>query len=84
MNRASTRVSESLAGRIAILELSPLLTSELGSAASRDRHWLMGGFPDGGVLVARQFPHWQENYLAVRGESALVARTNNAGSDAQL
>lgn len=59
-----TRVSESLAGRIAIVELSPLLYSELERSAARERHWLMGGFPDGGVLLPRQFPNWQESYVA--------------------
>jgi predicted AAA+ superfamily ATPase len=57
-------VSESLAGRLAVIEMSPFLAAELG-AAERKRHWLCGGFPDGGVLVPRRFPEWQTNYLAL-------------------
>lgn len=38
-------VSESLAGRIAYRELSPVNLVELPEKISRDRHWLRGGFP---------------------------------------
>lgn len=38
-------VSESLAGRIAYRELSPVNVVELPDNISRDRHWLRGGFP---------------------------------------
>ncbi len=58
-----TRVSESLAGRLSIVELAPLAWDELNSNAQRSRHWLMGGFPDGGVLNGRTFPTWQRDYL---------------------
>ena len=37
--------NESLAGRIAYRELSPVNYMELPRAISRDRHWLRGGFP---------------------------------------
>lgn len=60
-----TEVSESLAGRLALLELTPLLLGELDSQAARDRLWLCGGFPDGGVLTPRAFPRWQTDYLAL-------------------
>jgi predicted AAA+ superfamily ATPase len=60
-----TQVSESLAGRLAIVELTPLLATELESQAQRDRLWLMGGYPDGGVLDAREYPRWQRDYLAL-------------------
>ena len=40
-----TRVSESLAGRLSVVELAPLTLAELNSNAQRERHWLMGGFP---------------------------------------
>ncbi|MCC7508463.1 MAG: ATP-binding protein [Planctomycetes bacterium] len=59
-----TQVSESLAGRISILELTPLLLPELKTQAQRNRHWLCGGYPDGGVLTPKSFPRWQKNYLA--------------------
>ena len=58
-----TRVSESLAGRLSIVELAPLTLLELTSNAQRQRHWLMGGFPDGGVLNGSGFPVWQRDYL---------------------
>ena len=44
-------VSESLAGRIAYRELSPINFIELPEKISRDRHWLRGGFPT--PLLAR-------------------------------
>lgn len=44
-------VSESLAGRIAYRELSPISFIELPEKISRDKHWLRGGFPQ--PLLAR-------------------------------
>ena len=58
-----TRVSESLAGRLSVVELAPLVLEELNSSVQRGRHWLMGGFPDGGVLNGKTFPTWQRDYL---------------------
>jgi uncharacterized protein len=51
-----TEVSESLAGRLSLLELTPLLLPELETSAARSRFWLMGGYPDGGVLTPSSFP----------------------------
>jgi len=59
------QVSESLAGRLSLLELTPLLTTELITKTSRDRHWLCGGYPDGGVLKPKQYLRWQLDYLAL-------------------
>ena len=56
------QVSEFLTGRIALVELGPLSLKELPKQPVDDL-WLMGGFPDGGVLKRRQFPQWQRNYL---------------------
>lgn len=67
------QVSESLAGRISVLELTPMLLTELRSRAQRDRHWLCGGFPDGGVLAQKSFPRWQKNYLAALMQRDLPA-----------
>jgi uncharacterized protein len=67
-----TQVSESLAGRLAIVELSPLLFSELDGDARR-RHWLCGGFPDGGVLDPPRFPTWQLDYLRLLTQRDLPA-----------
>ncbi len=58
-----TQVSESLAGRLSVVELSPLLHTELRSDPQRRRLWLFGGYPDGGVLNGRGFPVWQHDYL---------------------
>lgn len=43
------QVSESLAGRLALCELTPFLVSELPRRSEREL-WLKGGYPDGGVL----------------------------------
>ena len=58
-----TRVSESLAGRLSIVELTPLFHSELRNDTQRRRLWLFGGYPDGGVLSGRGFPLWQRDHL---------------------
>jgi hypothetical protein len=60
-------VSESLAGRIGMLELDPLVVSETAAAdpdvARRwHRHWLCGGFPDAWT-AGPDFRDWQEAYL---------------------
>ena len=56
------RVSESLAGRLSVVELAPLSFAEL-DADGRARLWLCGGYPDGGVLGESAFPDWQHDYL---------------------
>ena len=55
-------VSESLAGRIALCEVAPFSISEIGKRKEDDL-WLRGGYPDGGILDARGYPVWQNNYL---------------------
>ncbi len=55
-------VSESLAGRLAVTELTPLLAREIPVAAL-NRLWALGGYPDGGVLGGSAFPRWQTDYL---------------------
>ena len=65
------RVAESLAGRMAVVELTPFLLPELRASAMRDRRWLMGGFPDGGVRKPSAFPAWQANYLRLLAERDL-------------
>lgn len=59
------RVSESLAGRLSLVELTPFLLTELPTAAARERLWLCGGYPDGGVLKPARFPQWQADYLTL-------------------
>ena len=55
-------VSESLAGRLHIIELSPLTINEMDSSCV-DNLWLMGGFPNGGIINKNQFPLWHKSYI---------------------
>jgi uncharacterized protein len=55
-------VSEFLTGRIALCELSPFSVLELEQQQDEDL-WLKGGYPDGGILKAKNFPVWQKSYL---------------------
>jgi uncharacterized protein len=64
-------VGESLAGRMAVIELTPLLRGELLNDAMRSRHWLTGGFPDGGVRRPSAFPDWANHYLRLVTERDL-------------
>jgi hypothetical protein len=64
-------VSESLAGRMAVLELTPFLYAELTADPMRARHWLVGGFPDGGIRAPRAFPQWANDYLRLIAERDL-------------
>ncbi len=63
------QVAESLAGRVGILELSPLTVQEAGTgdAAITDYRqlWLCGGYPDALAAAARggHFRDWWEAYL---------------------
>jgi predicted AAA+ superfamily ATPase len=53
--------------------LTPLLLSELMKAADRKRHWLSGGYPDGGVLRPAGYPGWQSDYLTLLTQRDLPA-----------
>jgi hypothetical protein len=68
-----TQVSDSLAGRLSLVELTPLLLGELKTRASRRRHWMCGGYPDGGVLRLRAFPQWHLDYVALLTQRDLPA-----------
>lgn len=63
-------VSESLAGRLSLMELTPFLLEEVG-VDRLDDHWLRGGYPDGGVLSADRYPRWQLDYLALLAQRDL-------------
>ncbi len=65
-------VSESLAGRLSVVELTPLSWLELNGDC-RERLWLRGGFPDGGVLGGRGFADWQHDYLSLLAQRDLPA-----------
>ncbi len=54
-------VSESLAGRLGLVHLTPFVLPELDEPI--DALWLRGGYPDGGILQPNMFPHWQHDYL---------------------
>ncbi len=56
-------VSESLAGRLGVCELTPIGIRELPVEIAPDHLWLSGGYPDGGLLNPKDFPKWQEAYL---------------------
>ena len=55
-------VSESLAGRLGLVRMTPFILPEL-KARQMDDLWLRGGYPDGGILTPSMFPEWQESYL---------------------
>ena len=55
-------VLELLTGRIAICELNPFSILEV-DVEQDERLWLMGGYPDGGIIKKENFPVWQGNYL---------------------
>lgn len=68
------QVSESLAGRLALVELPPLSLAELPSEQA-DALWRCGGFPDGGVLEPESgiYPVWQSSYLQQMSHQDLPA-----------
>jgi predicted AAA+ superfamily ATPase len=67
-----TNVSESLAGRLGLVNMGPLILPELPPERS-DSLWLRGGFPDGGILRPEMFPEWQRDYLATLATRDLPA-----------
>lgn len=58
------KVSESLAGRLYLVELTPFLQPEIVNQRL-DELWLYGGYPDGGIIGDAGYPQWQQNYLDV-------------------
>ena len=67
------QISESLAGRLSQVELTPFLWTELPNADVRGRLWFHGGYPDGGVLNAGPYPRWQLDYLSLLTQRDLPA-----------
>jgi predicted AAA+ superfamily ATPase len=62
-------IGESLAGRMAIVDLTPFSLPETNRL---DALWTLGGFPDGGIIgPSEAFPVWQENYLRIMCERDL-------------
>lgn len=66
------RASESLAGRLALVELTPFSLAEV-PRVPLDRLWARGGYPDGGVRGGRRYPLWQRDYLALLAQRDLPA-----------
>lgn len=64
-------VSDALTGRLALVELTPLLWTELENDAQRRRLWLAGGYPEGGILRPSRFPGWQLDYLELLAQRDL-------------
>ncbi|MFI5380148.1 MAG: ATP-binding protein, partial [Tepidisphaerales bacterium] len=65
-------VSESLAGRLALIELTPLVRTELPDVPLRQL-WCYGGYPEGGILHSKRFPRWQHDYLGLLTQRDLPA-----------
>ena len=57
-------VSESLAGRLGLVRMTPFILPEL-KARQMDDLWLCGGYPDGGILDPSMYPEWQDSYLEI-------------------
>ncbi len=60
-----THVSESLVGRLSLVELTPFRWNELPAKAARHRLWFYGGYPEGGAIHPARYPRWQHDYLAL-------------------
>lgn len=57
------QTSESLAGRIAYLDLTPFLVSETGADQIR-RHWFRGGFPESFLAASDEESQvWRQNFI---------------------
>ncbi|MEK7255547.1 MAG: ATP-binding protein [Bacteroidota bacterium] len=56
--------SETLAGRIAYVELSPLTLDEAGAEIGYEKHWLRGGFPGSLLAPDDAFSFdWRKNFV---------------------
>ena len=66
--------SESLAGRLALLELTPFLATELAGSKAEKGRWFWGGFPPVHALgTARARTQWLDDYLTAVLERDLPA-----------
>ncbi|HEU4343255.1 MAG TPA: ATP-binding protein [Candidatus Binatia bacterium] len=67
-------VSETLAGRVAVLELTPFLASELARTARATDRWFWGGFPPvHGLRNSRARAEWLNGYVSTFIERDLPA-----------
>ncbi len=65
-----TQVGQSLAGRLAPCQLTPLLAREV-ERETWDLLWKVGGYPDGGIFAQARFPDWQHHYLDLMAQRDL-------------
>jgi hypothetical protein len=68
------QISESLAGRVGVVELTPFLFAEAKKmGVDLATHWLRGGFPDAcSEENAGNWQRWQENYIRMFTERDLL------------
>ena len=68
------QISESLAGRVGVVELTPFLFAEAkGLGVGLATHWLRGGFPDAcSEENTGKWQRWQENYVRMFTERDLL------------
>ena len=66
------RVSQSLAGRLSLVELTPFLVDELPETPVASL-WLRGGYPEGAVLEPGRYPQWHRDYLELLSQRDLPA-----------
>ena len=64
-------VSESLAGRLALVEMSPLTYPELLTERQKQQHWFIGGYPGCSLLNSKQNFTWHDSYLTLMGQRDL-------------
>ena len=55
--------SESLAGRIGYLELSPFIFPEIHEFKSINDFWIQGGFPDSFLASLKLSRNWRDNFI---------------------
>ncbi len=57
-------VAESLAGRVAYMELTPFMLNEVMPSYTMQRHWFRGGYPNAFLAKTDEaFHRWMENYI---------------------
>lgn len=56
--------NESLAGRVAQIELTPFIAEEIDSQENYKKHWLRGGFPESFLALDNEDSYyWRENFI---------------------
>ena len=72
------QTSESLAGRISYIEITPFSTSEVDN---EEKLWLQGGFPRSYLLDSHDSMAWRENFMRTYVEQDLVTLGFNFQAD---